>query len=32
MVPGSTKLEQGIHRGEVALRDRGSRLRKRLPV
>jgi hypothetical protein len=32
MAPGSTKLEQSIHRGEVALRDRSSRLRKRLPV
>jgi hypothetical protein len=32
MVPGSTRLEQSIHRGEVALRERGSRLRKRFPT
>jgi ABC-type dipeptide/oligopeptide/nickel transport system permease subunit len=32
LMPGSTRLEQSIHRGEVALRERSSRLRKRLPA
>jgi hypothetical protein len=32
LVPGSTRLEQSIHRAEVALRGRRGRLRKRLPV
>jgi hypothetical protein len=32
LLTGNTGLEQSIHRGEVALRERSMRLRKRLPV
>jgi hypothetical protein len=32
LLSGNTGLEQAIHRGEAALRERGGRLRNRLPV
>jgi hypothetical protein len=32
LLAGGTGLEQRIHRSEVALRERGSRLRRRLPA
>jgi hypothetical protein len=32
LVPGSSRLEQSIHRGQDALRARSRRLRKRLPA
>jgi hypothetical protein len=32
LAPGSSRLEKSIQRGQAALRERGSRLRKRLPT